>query len=363
MSENPIIKAPRREQLCSLTLDELKERIKQIGEPAFRAQQIFEWIYRKGAASFDAMTNLSKEFRTRLEELFQFPAICLVDTQQSEETMKFLWELSDGKRVESVLIQSYDRRTVCLSSQVGCSGRCAFCASGRSGLIRSLSCGEIIEQALHIDRYLREKGERVCHIVYMGMGEPLENYGAVVKSIRILNDENSLHISQRRITVSTVGIVEGIHRLAKEDFKVNLALSLHAPSQQIRQKIIPFAKKYPLEEVLMAVDDYGRLTKRDITYEYTLIADVNDSLMHAAQLVSLLRGKQCTVNLIPYNPIENSRLQRPKEARITRFREILNEGGINATWRYTKGSEISAACGQLALPAGQIKYTPIDQKL
>ncbi len=349
MSENPILKAPRREQLCSLSLQELKERLKEIDEPPFRAQQIFEWVYRKGAVSFDAMTNLSKEFRARLEELFLFPAIRLVDTQQSEETMKFRWELSDGKRIESVLIQSFDRRTVCLSSQVGCPGRCAFCASGKAGLIRSLSCAEIVEQALHIDRILREKGERVCHIVYMGMGEPLENYDAVVKSIRTINDENGLHISQRRITVSTVGIVEGIHRLGKEDFKVNLALSLHAPSQQIRQKIIPFAKKYPLEEVLMAVDNYARLTKRDITYEYTLIADLNDALMHATQLASLLRGKQCTVNLIPYNPIESLRLQRPKEARITRFRDILTEGGINVTWRYTKGDDIAAACGQLAL--------------
>lgn len=350
MSENPIFKAHRREQLCSLTLNELKERMKQIGEPSFRAKQIFEWIYSKGAVSFDAMTNLSKEFRVRLEELFEFPAIRLVDTRQSEETMKFLWELNDEKRIESVLIQSFDRRTVCLSSQVGCPGRCAFCASGRMGLIRSLSCGEIVEQVLHIDRILREKGQRVCHIVYMGMGEPLENYDAVVKSIRIINDENSLHISQRRITVSTVGIVEGIHRLAQEDFKINLALSLHASNQQIRQKIIPFAKKYPLEEILMAVDHYARLTKRDITYEYTLIADINDGPMHAAQLVSLLQGKQCTVNLIPFNPIEDLRLQRPKQARITRFRDILNEGGINTTWRYTKGEDISAACGQLALP-------------
>jgi len=351
MSEEPTVHTSyRTTHLCSLTLDELKQRLVEIGEPPFRAQQIFEWLYQKGACSFDAMTNLSKALRNRLETFFQFPAIRLVGTQESGEVVKFLWELADGKRIESVLIRSFDRRTVCLSSQVGCPGRCAFCASGRAGLIRSLSCGEIVEQVLHIDRWLREKGERVCHLVYMGMGEPMENYDAVVKSIRIINDEKSLHISQRRITVSTVGIVEGIHRLAKEDFKVNLALSLHAPCQAIRQKIIPFAKKYPLEEILMAVDEYARLTKRDITYEYTLLADINDGSEHAAQLVSLLRGKQCTVNLIPYNPIENLRLQRPKQARIARFREILSEGGINATWRYTKGDDISAACGQLALP-------------
>ncbi len=349
MSETLNFKSPR-EQLCSLTLDELKERMKQVGVPAFRAQQVFEWVYLKGAVSFDAMTNLSKEFRVRLEEMFQFPAIRLIQTQESDETTKFLWELSDGKRIESVLIQSFDRRTVCVSSQVGCPGRCAFCASGKTGLIRSLSTAEIVEQVLHIDRILHEKGERVCHLVYMGMGEPLDNYDAVVQSIRIINDENSFHISQRRITVSTVGIVEGIYRLAREDFKVNLALSLHAPNQSIRKMIIPFAKKYPLEEILMAVDEYAILTKRDITYEYTLLADINDGPMQAEELVSLLRKKQCTVNLIPYNPVEYLRVKRPKGDRITRFRDILNDGGINTTWRYTKGQDIAAACGQLALP-------------
>jgi 23S rRNA (adenine2503-C2)-methyltransferase len=351
MADSNDLKSSRKEQLCSLSLAELKERFQELGEPSFRAQQIFEWIYQKGASSFDAMTNLSKEFRARLENLFQFPSIRLIETQQSEETIKFLWELSDGKRIESVLIQSFDRRTVCLSTQVGCPGRCAFCASGKAGLIRSLSTAEIVEQALHIDRFLHEKGERVCHLVYMGMGEPLENYDAVVKSIRLFNDEKGLHISQRRITVSTVGVVEGIHRLAKEDFKVNLALSLHASHQSIRQKIIPYAKKYPLEEILMAVDEYARLTKRDITFEYTLIADLNDGPMHATQLAALLRGKQCTVNLIPYNPIENIALSRPKPSKITRFRDILTENGINTTWRYTKGEDISAACGQLALPS------------
>jgi 23S rRNA (adenine2503-C2)-methyltransferase len=359
MSENPIVKSSRL-QLCSFTLNELKEQMKRIGEPVFRAQQVFEWVYRKGAASFDAMTNLSKEFRIRLEELFQFPSMRQIESVQSEETVKFLWELSDGLRIESVLIQSFDRRTVCVSSQVGCPGRCAFCASGKGGLIRSLSAAEIVEQVLHIDRLLREKGERVCHIVYMGMGEPLENYDAVVKSIRILNDENSLHISQRRITVSTVGIASGIHRLANEDFKVNLALSLHASNQQVRQKIIPFAKKYPLEEILMAVDDYARLTKRDITYEYTLIADINDGPLHAVELASILRGKQCTVNLIPFNPIENMCLQRPKNSQIKRFREILHERGVNTTWRYSKGADISAACGQLALSDTQSKHSQIS---
>lgn len=335
--------------ICSLTLQDLKKKLAEMGEPSFRAQQIFEWIYQKGAVSFDAMTNLSKEFRARLEAVFLFPSIRLIQTKESGETTKFLWELADGKRVESVLICSFDRRTVCLSCQVGCPVRCAFCASGKKGLIRSLSPGEIVEQALHINRLLKEKGERVCHLVYMGMGEPMENYEAVVQSIRILNDENSLNISKRRITVSTVGVVEGISRLAKEDLPVNLALSLHAPNQQIRQKLIPYARKYPLEEILMAVDEYQERTKRDITFEYILIEGINDHPRCAQELVSLLQGKQCIVNLIPYNPVESLCFQRPFKDKVNRFREILESANIHTTWRYTKGDDIAAACGQLAL--------------
>jgi 23S rRNA (adenine2503-C2)-methyltransferase len=273
----------------------------------------------------------------------------LISTQKSDETIKFLWELADGKKVESVLIYSFERRTVCLSSQVGCPARCAFCASGREGLIRSLSTAEIVEQMLHIDRFLKEKGERVCHLVYMGMGEPLENYDAVMRSVQIANDKSAFHISQRRITISTVGIVPGIRRLAQEDLGVNLALSLHAPNQHLRKKIIPFSRKYPLEEILMAMDEYATQVKRDITYEYTLIANINDQEEHARELVQLLKRKQCTVNLIPYNPILGVKLERPDQQAVHRFREILEAGGICTTWRYTKGDDIAAACGQLAL--------------
>jgi 23S rRNA (adenine2503-C2)-methyltransferase len=251
--------------------------------------------------------------------------------------------------VESVLILSGGRRTVCVSCQVGCPARCAFCASGKEGLKRNLSAGEIVEQVLHIDRHLKEKGERVCHIVFMGMGEPMENYDAVVKAIQILNAPWGLNISQRRITVSTVGVVEGIQRLAKEELKVNLVLSLHAPNQHIRKKIIPYARKYPLEEILIAMDEYSVATKRDITYEYTLLSGINDRAEHAEELARLLKGKQCTVNLIPYNPVDGLRLQRPQRDEIESFRAILEEAGINTTWRYTKGKDIAAACGQLAL--------------
>lgn len=338
-------------EICSFTLTELKVWMEQNGEKPFRAAQVFDWIYQKDAAGFEAMTNLGKETRTKLAGQFALPVIQLLRTLESEdgETIKFLWELPDKKRVESVLILSGDRRTVCISCQVGCPARCAFCASGKEGLIRNLSPAEIVEQVLHINRYLKQKEERVSHLVFMGMGEPMENYEAVVKAIDIFHHPEGLNISQRRITVSTVGVVEGIHRLAKEELKVNLVLSLHAPNQHIRKKIIPYARKYPLEEILLAMDEYSRQTKRDITYEYTLLSGINDHRKNAEELAQLLSGKQCTVNLIPYNPIEGLKLHRPEKESIESFRAILEEAGINTTWRYTKGKDIAAACGQLAL--------------
>jgi len=325
--------------------------MEQNGEKPFRAAQIYDWIYVKDALSFEDMTNMSKELRDKLSEQFSFPVIKLLTTQESEdkETIKFLWELPDKRKVESVLILSGDRRTVCISCQVGCPARCAFCASGKEGLLRNLSPAEIVEQVLHINRILKEKGERVSHLVFMGMGEPLENYESVVKAIQIFHQKEGFNISQRRITVSTVGVVEGIKRLAREELKVNLVLSLHAPNQHIRKKIIPYARKYPFEEVLLAMDEYTKLTKRDITYEYTLLAGINDHMKNAQELSQILSGKQCTVNLIPYNPVEGLNLNRPKKETIEKFRDLLEAAGINTTWRYTKGKDIAAACGQLAL--------------
>jgi 23S rRNA (adenine2503-C2)-methyltransferase len=338
-------------EICSFSLEELKNWMVENGEKSFRAAQIFDWIYIKDALNFEGMTNVSKDLRAKLAGQFSFPILKLLKTQESEdgETVKFLWELPDQRRIESVLILSGDRRTVCISCQVGCPARCAFCASGKEGLMRNLSPAEIVEQVLHINRFIKEKGERVSHLVFMGMGEPMENYDSVVKAISIFHHPEGLNISQRRITVSTVGVVEGIQRLSKEELKVNLALSLHAPNQHVRKKIIPYARKYPLEEVLMAMDEYSRQTKRDITYEYTLLAGINDQYKHAQELAQLLAGKQCTVNLIPYNPVDGLNLNRPEREMIEDFRSVLEEKGINVTWRYTKGKDIAAACGQLAL--------------
>jgi 23S rRNA (adenine2503-C2)-methyltransferase len=222
----------------------------------------------------------------------------------------------------------------------------------------NLEAAEIFEQVYHIDRYLHEKGERVSHVVFMGMGEPFENYDNVLKTIHLLMDPMRLNLSQRRITVSTVGVVEGIHRFMNEDLKVNLVLSLHAPNQHIRKKIIPYSRKYPLEDILKAMTAFAKATKRDITYEYTLIQGINDAPEHAEELADLLRGQPCTVNLIPYNPVPGLNLKRPEKEAIEEFRAILASHQIVATWRYTKGKDIAAACGQLAMKESNLAVLP-----
>lgn len=346
--------------------------LREQGVKEFHAKQLIDWVYQKGVLDWNAMSNLSKDLRVNLAKLVKLPVLELVRVQDSDdlETYKFLWKLRDGKLVESVLICSGTRRTVCVSSQVGCPAKCAFCASGKNGFFRNLRPAEIVEQVVQINAWLMRKGEFVSHVVYMGMGEPLKNYDPVVKSIRLLSDPDLLNLSQRRITVSTVGIVEGIKRLALEGLKVNLVLSLHAPNQKIRMKIIPYARKYPLEDIISAMDDYAHKTKRDITYEYILIAGINDHPDHAHELAHLLHGKQCTVNLIPYNPVAGLHLKRPDKKAVKQFRSVLFGSKVVNTCRYTKGEDIAAACGQLALQEGdklgivQEKTTPCsDEKI
>lgn len=336
---------------AELNFEELVAVLAELGEKEFRAKQICQWIYEKNALSWDEMTNLSRELREKLSKAIRLSVLELVKITPSDdkETYKFLWKLRDGNLLESVLICSDSRRTVCVSSQVGCPAQCAFCASGKQGFFRNLRPGEILEQVLQINKWLAPKNERVCHVVYMGMGEPLKNYDPVLRSIRLLCDPNLLGISQRRITVSTVGIVEGIKQLADEGMKINLVLSLHAPNQHIRKKIIPYARKYPLEDIMEAMDEYAKKTKRDITYEYILLAGINDHPDHALELAHLLKGKQCTVNLIPYNPVLGIKLNRPDKKAIKDFRTVLYGSGIINTCRYTKGDDIAAACGQLAM--------------
>jgi 23S rRNA (adenine2503-C2)-methyltransferase len=337
-------------KIYNITEIELIEWLKKHREKPFRAKQILEWLYQKKARSWDQMSNLPKELRLKLSEEFLLHSLKLkkiVDSTDGDTT-KFLWELADGNLVESVLIRAPDRRTVCVSSQVGCPARCAFCASGKKGLMRNLEPAEILEQILLIDHYLPE-GERVCHIVFMGMGEPFENYDNVLAAVRRIIDPQGFGISQRKVTVSTVGIVEQIVRFAEEDLSVHLVLSLHAPNQELRKKIIPYARKYALPDLLEAMLYYAQKSGRDITYEYTLMEGLNDLPGHAQELAALVKGHPCTVNLIPYNPVEGLRLSRPSKEAIEAFRAILLEAKIPTTWRYTKGKDIAAACGQLAL--------------
>lgn len=335
----------------SLTVEEFTTFLKEEGEKEFHAKQIADWVYQKGVLSWEKMTNLGKTFIEKLSKKVQLTTLSLVKVTHSAdgETYKFLWKLPQGDLIESVLICSGNRRTVCVSSQVGCPARCAFCASGQAGFFRNLNSGEIAEQVVQINSWLKEKGERVSHVVYMGMGEPLKNYKEVLKSVRLLSDPDLLGIADRRITVSTVGVIEGIDQIAEEGLKINLVLSLHAPNQKIREKIIPYARKYPLEEILSAMDRFAEKTKRDITYEYVLLAGINDHPDHAYELAKLLKGKQCTVNLIPYNPIPGRNLRRPETKAIKNFRSVLYGCKIVNTCRYTKGVDIAAACGQLAM--------------
>lgn len=336
---------------CELSVEDLSAWLKQNGHDSFHSKQIFKWVYEKSILNWNEMTNLSKELREKLSSHFRLPTLEFVKVSPSAdgETYKFLWKLSEGSFVESVLILSGKRRTVCVSSQVGCPARCAFCASGKAGFVRNLRPAEIVEQILQINAWLKQRDERVSHVVFMGMGEPFKNYDAVIQAIHRISDPNGLAISQRRITVSTVGVTEGIRRFTNENLKVSLVLSLHAPNQKIREKIIPYAKKYPLEEIMAAMDEFSLKTKRDVTYEYILLAGINDHPDHAFELANMLKGKQCTVNLIPYNPVAGLRLVRPDHKRIKQFRTVLFGSKIVNTCRYTKGDDIAAACGQLAL--------------
>lgn len=347
----PVQRAHMKNKLLGLLPEELRDWFVQKGKKPFHANQIFEWLFDKGVIDFEKMTNLSLEVRQLLTDECELGLLPLVRVQEStdKETIKFLWKLEDERLVESVLILSGDRRTVCVSSQVGCPARCAFCASGKKGLFRNLEVFEISAQVFQINRWLQERGESVSHVVYMGMGEPFRNYENVLKSVRLLSHPGLMGLSQRRITVSTVGVVEGIERFTQEGLKVNLVLSLHAPNQRIRQKIIPYAREYPLENVLEAMWRFSEVSGRDITFEYTLLRDINDTVECAKELVLLLKGKQCTVNLIPYNPVEGLRLERPSTVAIREFREVLDKAKIINTCRYTKGDDIAAACGQLAL--------------
>ncbi|MCH1429718.1 MAG: 23S rRNA (adenine(2503)-C(2))-methyltransferase RlmN [Chlamydiales bacterium] len=330
---------------------ELEQKMLEIGEKKFRAKQLLEWVYQKGTLDFSQMTNLSVSLQEKLSQEFPEAPLKLVKNQLStdKQTTKLLWRLSDNLLVESVIIEAPGRVTLCVSSQVGCPARCAFCASGKNGLMRNLEASEIVGQVYYTQKLLQEEGKTLSNIVFMGMGEPLINYDNVKQTLKILTSPEMMGFSQRRITVSTVGIPDKIRDFSKEGLKVSLVLSLHAPNQKVRKKIIPYARLYELEDLLDAMQEFSKMSKRDVTYEYILIKGINDQKEHALELAELLKGQQCTVNLIPYNPVEGLNLERPDSKQVLLFRDTLQKKKILNTCRFTKGVDIAAACGQLAL--------------
>lgn len=332
--------------LKSLTLEEWKEQLTVWGEKSFRAAQIFSWLHEKRVSSTEEMTNISKGLREQLEKAGKMTTLKEVQHLESAQdgTCKFLFELEDGQVIESVLMKYHHGNSVCISSQVGCRMGCRFCASTLGGLIRCLNASEMLEQIYEIERIT---GENVSNVVVMGTGEPMDNYDNLLRFIRILSAKEGKNISVRNITVSTCGIVEGILKLAEENLPLTLALSLHAPNDEIRKQLLPIANKYKLEDVLKACDFYYEKTSRRITYEYSLVQGVNDSPECAKELAFLLKGKNCHVNLIPVNPIKERSFLKSRNEAIQNFKNILEKNRINVTIRREMGSDIDAACGQL----------------
>ena len=330
----------------SLSLEELKSVIADMGEKPFRAKQMYEWMHVKCVPSFDDMTNLSAAFRQRCKEEFKYTSLKAIREQTSKEdgTKKFLFELEDGNFVESVWMQYHHGNSVCISSQVGCRMGCTFCASTLDGLLRNLTPSEMLDQ---IYRITAATGERVSNVVVMGTGEPLDNYDNLLKFIKLLTDENGLNISQRNITVSTCGLVPKMKQLAGEKLQITLALSLHAPNQEKRMKLMPVAKSYHIDEVIEACKYYYEVTGRRISFEYSLVNGVNDNIKEAEELGALIRGMNCHVNLIPVNPIKERDYTASDTARIKAFQNKLEKMGINVTIRRSMGRDIDGACGQL----------------
>ncbi len=344
--------------LLDFDLEGLAAYCEQLGEKRFRAVQLFRWIHQKGAARFDEMTDLAKSLREKL------PAVCSIDDlpvlsrqDSADGTIKWLFDVRDGNAVETVFIPEDDRGTLCISSQAGCAVGCRFCSTGHQGFSRNLTTGEILAQLWHAEHFLRKHlktTERVItNVVMMGMGEPLQNYNALVPALRVMLDDHGYGLSRRRVTVSTSGVVPMIDRLAK-DCPVALAVSLHAPNDALRDPLVPLNRKYPLAELLDACLRYLPAAPRDfITFEYCMLDGVNDQPEHAQQLLKLVkthggRGVPCKINLIPFNPFPDSGLKCSPRPVVLAFGRILNEGGVVTTVRKTRGDDIDAACGQLA---------------
>jgi 23S rRNA (adenine2503-C2)-methyltransferase len=336
-----------RRNIKDLSLAELEAMLEERGQPAYRAKQVWQWLYQKRADSFAKMTNIAAPLRRQLDEEFSISRLRVVRRAEARDgTVKFLFALADGHTIESVLIPETERLTLCISTQAGCGFGCAFCATALLGLKRNLRASEIVDQVLEASRTLADD-RRMTHVVLMGMGEPLANYGETLRALEVLTDTNwGVGISPRRITLSTVGLVPQIRRLMEES-KVNLAISLHAPTDELRGKLMPVNRKYPLRELMECCRSLPIPRRKRITFEYVLLRGVNDSVEDARQLAALLHGIRCKINVIPFNPHPGSAFQRPRDSEIERFQNTLQAQGLQVNVRRPRGDDIQAACGQL----------------
>lgn len=330
--------------IYDLTIKELEDYFVSINEKPFRAVQVYEGLYKKRYNSFDDMTNISKNLREKLKSDFSFYKIKLIIKQEGRDVYKYLFELEDGNKIETVLMLHNYGISICVSSQVGCNMSCAFCESGRLKKVRNLEAYEIVEQLLIIEEDIKK---RITHVVVMGIGEPFDNYDNVMRFVKIINCGKGIDIGSRHITISTCGVIPGIKKFMKEDGQVNLAISLHAPNDELRTKLMPINKAYHLQELMDVIKEYIATTNRRVTFEYIMLEDINDSEEDAKELVKLLKGINCYVNLIPYNETENIGFKRTKEWKILKFYDILKSNKINTTIRKEFGSSVDAACGQL----------------
>lgn len=330
----------------SLTLKELKDEIALMGEKSFKAGQIYSWLHKHGAESFDEMTNISKDLRAELQKKYDIYNCAIEKKLVSvyDETVKYLFRLNDGELIESVVMKYKYGYTICVSSQVGCKMGCKFCASGIAGFVRNLTPSEILSQVYAAQRDL---GIRISHIVMMGVGEPLDNFDNVMRFLELVSDENGLNISMRNISLSTCGVVTGIYKLMEKKLQLTLSVSLHAPNDEIRSKTMPVNDRWNIDELLAACRDYTRSTSRRISFEYAMISGVNDSDECAKELGKRLKGMLCHVNLIPVNSVKERDYKKSSDNRIAGFIKTLERYGINVTVRRTLGSDINASCGQL----------------
>ena len=335
--------------LFDLPLDELKKIVAVWGAPAFRAVQISEWMYKKLASSYDEMSDLPKKLRDKLKEEISFTHLNpLIDLLSIDGwTRKILFALPDNTQIETVLMGYNTRRTACISTQAGCGLGCTFCATGQAGLQRNITSGEIVEQVLFFSRVLQKKNDKLTNLVFMGMGEPFANYKQVMQAVDTLTDTDGFNFGARRITISTVGLVPMIEEFAEENRQVNLAVSLHAANDKLRESMLPINKKYPLHVLIPACINYTQKTNRRISFEWALIDDVNDTLEQAKELVNLIGGVLCHVNFIPLNPTKGFKGHESNHKKIREFRDLLFKNGIPNTLRIRRGIDINAGCGQL----------------